>query len=166
MKNILITGASKGIGRAIAEELKKYYNVYATARNQSELESLDVAGYCVCDLKNRVDLQKLVEFIAINDIDILINNAGEYIYSPIEETDFEQIDSMFQTNVYAPIYLISKVTKKMKHKKWGRIVNIGSISGVMGEAFASLYSSSKSALVGLSKALALELAQYSTKKVC
>ena len=72
-------------------------------------------------------------------------------------TDIQRI---YQTNLISPAYLISKAIPSMKSNKWGRIINIGSISGVMGEAYASLYSSSKAGLIGLTKALALELAEY------
>lgn len=156
MHNILITGASKGIGQVIAEELKQFGNVYVTGRNEEALKSFE--NYCVCDLASQTDV--LEEFIAKNNIDILINNAGEYIYGAIDDVTQEQIDHIFKVNVIAPIKLISATTKIMKNNKWGRIVNIGSISGVMGEANASLYSSTKSALIGLTKALALELAEY------
>lgn len=156
MHNILITGASKGIGKVIAEELKQFGNVYVTGRNEEALKSFE--NYCVCDLASQTDV--LEEFVAKNNIDILINNAGEYIYGAIDDVTQEQIDHIFKVNVIAPIKLISATTKIMKNNKWGRIVNIGSISGVMGEANASLYSSTKSALIGLTKALALELAEY------
>ena len=142
MHNILITGASKGIGKVIAEELKQFGNVYVTGRNEEALKSFE--NYCVCDLASQTDV--LEEFIAKNNIDILINNAGEYIYGAIDDVTQEQIDHIFKVNVIAPIKLISATTKIMKNNKWGRIVNIGSISGVMGEANASLYSSTKSAL--------------------
>ena len=71
-----------------------------------------------------------------------------------------QIEHIIKVNFEAPLYLISKAVPYMKTKKWGRIVNIGSISGIMGEANASLYSATKSGLFGATKALALELAEY------
>lgn len=156
--NILITGASKGIGNAIVKELKEIGNVYVTGRNEQALTACNAKGYCVCDLKK--DINKLAEFITENKIDILINNAGEYIYGAIETSSKDEINEIFQTNLLAPVFLISKAVPYMKSNKWGRIINIGSISGVMGEAYASLYSSSKAGLIGLSKALALELAEY------
>ena len=156
MHNILITGASKGIGKVIAEELKQFGNIYVTGRNEESLKSFE--NYCVCDLA--LDIEVLEEFIKKNNIDILINNAGEYVYGAIDEVSVEQIEHIFKVNVLAPIKLISAATKIMKNNQWGRVVNIGSISGVMGEANASLYSSTKSALIGLTKALALELAEY------
>lgn len=163
-KNVLITGASKGIGKEIAKGLSSNYNVFLSSRNEELLkqnsQDIGAKGYCVCNLSDKEDLKKLSEFVEENSIDILINNAGEYIYGGIEEMSYEQISQIFATNLVAPAYLCSIVAQNMKSKKWGRIINIGSISGVMGEAYASLYSGSKSGLTGLSKALAIELAEY------
>ena len=155
--NILVTGASRGIGKAIAENLiKERHKVFVSARNEDLLKHYE--NYCVCDLANEVE--KLGKFLEANNIDILVNNAGEYIYSPIEEIALSQIEHITKVNFEAPLYLISKAVPYMKAKKWGRIVNIGSISGVMGEANASLYSATKSGLFGATKALALELAEF------
>lgn len=156
MTNILVTGATKGIGKAIAEELKSLGTVHATGRDTTVLKEFD--HYCVCDLAN--DIQTLEKYIEANEIDILINNAGEYIYGGIETNTDSQIEHIFATNLIAPAKLTAKAVPNMKAKKWGRIVNIGSISGVMGEAYASLYSSTKSGMIGFTKALALELAEY------
>jgi len=154
--NILVTGATRGIGKAIA--LNTGENIYAVGRNEDLLKCYK--NYLVCDLTNKTDLEKLGEYIKENNIDVLVNNAGEYIYSPIENTEYEKLEHIIKVNLEAPLYLISKAIPYMKSKKWGRIINIGSISGVMGEAGASLYSASKSGLIGGTKALALELAEY------
>lgn len=164
-KNILITGASKGIGKELAKGFADSgYNLFLTARNEISLrevaKDINAKAYFVCDLSDKNDIEKFSEFIEQREIDILINNAGEYVYSEIEKMNYEQIDKMFRTNLLAPSYLCASAVKNMKQKKWGRIINIGSISGVMGEAYASIYSASKSGLVGLSKALALELAEF------
>ena len=156
--NILITGASKGIGKAICDELCKFHKVFAVSRNESLLKVY--SDYLVCDLTNDSDILKLDEYITKNKIDVLINNAGEYIYSQIENVHDEQIEHIMKLNLISPLHLISKVVPYMKSQKFGRIVNIGSISGVMGEANASLYSATKSGLIGATKALALELAEY------
>lgn len=156
--NILVTGASKGIGKAIAEELNSYGNIFVTGRNQQALESLNCKGFCTCDLTTELD--KLIKFINENNIDVLINNAGEYIYGAIDSINFSDMEHIYQTNLIAPSKLISAAVPYMKKNKWGRIINIGSISGVMGEANASLYSASKAGLLGLTKALALELAEF------
>lgn len=162
-KNILITGASKGIGKQIAKGLEGH-NLFLTSRNEDLLKEVskevNAKSYFACDLTRENELKNLAEFIKQNSIDVLVNNAGEYVYGKIEETNYDQISQIFSANLLAPTYLCSVVTTNMKFKRWGRIVNIGSISGVMGEAYASLYSSSKSGLIGLGKALALELAEY------
>lgn len=155
--NILVTGASRGIGKAIAEEMElQGHRVFAVARNEELLKSF--ANYFVCDIAETP--KKLGDYIEANKIDVLINNAGEYIYSPIENVNYSQIEHITKTNLEAPLYLISRAVPFMKSQKWGRIINIGSISGVMGEANASLYSATKSGLFGATKALALELAEY------
>lgn len=156
--NILVTGASKGIGKAIASELQSVGEVFVTGRNENALVECNPKGFCICDLSK--DINNLVEFIEKNNIDVLINNAGEYLYGGLETLMPTDIERIYQTNLIAPAYLISKVIPHMKGQRWGRIINIGSISGVMGEAYASIYSSSKAGLIGLTKALALELAEY------
>lgn len=163
-KNVLVTGSSRGIGMHIAKGLKEAgYNVFLTSRSEEKLKEISqkihADGYFACDLSERSDLDKLAKFMDEKSIDILINNAGEYVYGNIETMDYETISKIYKTNLVAPAYLCSKAVSGMKAKKWGRIINIGSISGVMGEAYASIYSSSKSGLIGLTKALALELAQ-------
>ena len=156
--NILVTGASKGIGNAIAKELQNTGEVFVTGRNEQALTAFNAKGFCVCDLSK--DINNLAKFIEDKNIDVLINNAGEYIYAGLETMNIADIQRLYQTNLIAPAYLISKAIPYMKGQKWGRIINIGSISGVMGEAYASIYSSSKAGLIGLTKALALELAEY------
>ncbi len=152
--NILITGASRGIGKVIAQTLNG--EIFVSARNENLFK--DYKNYFVCDLAS--EYEKLGEYIEQNNIDILINNAGEYIYSPIENINKNDLSHIVKTNLEAPLYLISKAVPYMKQNKWGRIINIGSISGVMGEANASLYSATKAGLIGATKALGLELAEF------
>ena len=156
--NILVTGASKGIGNVIASELQSAGEVFVTGRNEQALAACNAKGFCICDLSK--DINNLANFIEDKNIDVLVNNAGEYIYAGLETMNIADIQRLYQTNLIAPAYLISKAIPNMKRQKWGRIINIGSISGVMGEAYASIYSSSKAGLTGLTKALALELAEY------
>ncbi len=156
--NILVTGATRGIGRAIAEQLKSCGNLYATGRNEELLKTLAPADYIVTDLSK--DITGLKNFIYEKKIDVLINNAGEYVYSQIDNISAEDISRIYKINLGSPTELITAAVPYMKEHKWGRIINIGSISGVMGEANASIYSASKAGLLGLTKALALELAEY------
>lgn len=158
--NILVTGATRGIGRAIAEScLNLGMNVFTAGRNETLLK--DYENFCVCDLATIEGMKILGEYIQKNKIDILVNNAGEYLYTPVlEGFDLNKLEHITRLNLETPLYLISKSVPHMKEQGFGRIVNIGSISGVMGEANASLYSATKSGLIGATKALALELAEY------
>ena len=158
MKNILITGATSGIGKSIAALLSKKNDVFLTGRRE-----LDKVNYYPCDLIDVFEIEtlykKALEYFN-SDIDVLINCAGQYLYKPIEEMSFDEISYLLDVNFKSSYVLSSLVIPGMKKKKWGRIINIGSISGVVGEANASLYSATKSAFSGMTKALALELAQY------
>ena len=158
--NILVTGASKGIGKAIAQELKPLGNIYATGRNEKLLKELEVCEYFVADLAKNEDLLKLGEYVKEKHTDVLINNAGEYFYKKTDEITIDKIEHMINVNLKAPMYLTGCAAAYMKKSGWGRIVNIGSISGVMVEAGACCYSATKSGLIGLSKSVGLELAQY------
>lgn len=158
--NILVTGASRGIGKTIAKSLQNYGNVYVTARNEEQLKEFGNEMYFVCDLSKEEDLLKLGDFIQEKKIDILVNNAGEYTYCGIEDTEISKLNEILSINLKAPIYLMHSAIPHMKKNKFGRIINIGSISGVMGEAYASMYSATKAGLIGLSKATGLELAEF------
>lgn len=154
--NILVTGATRGIGKSICEGLSG--NIFAVGRNEELLSAYN--NYCICDLADFNDLEVLGEYIIKNNIDVLINNAGEYICSGIHNVEYNQIEHIMKVNLEAPLYLISKAVPYMKSNKYGRIINIGSISGVVGEANASLYAATKAGLIGATKSLALELAEY------
>ena len=158
MKNILITGSSSGIGKVAAETLKaEGYKVFQTGR-----KLLDIENYISINLSDPNNVNKLYNYVKENfgDIDILINNAGQYLYSPIEKMDIKETEKIFNINFLSHYYLTSLIVPYMKNNGFGRIINISSISGVVGEANASLYSSTKSAFFGFTKSLALELAQY------
>lgn len=165
-KKVLITGSSKGIGAAIATVLaQNNYDVILLGRNKKTLENLaqkiNAKGYIVVDLLENNSAQKTFSRTKniVKNIDVLINNAGEYLYGKIENTTNSDIEKLLKLNTQIPYELISLFVKDMKTNNFGRIINIGSISGVIGEANASLYSMTKSALIGMTKALALELAQ-------
>ena len=165
-KNILITGASQGIGYSIAKILvEKGHNVFITGRNVERLKkiskSLSIKGFLSIDLSEKNSDTALIKKAQehLGNIDVIINNAGDYVYSQIEKTSNEDIERIIKINLETPFRLIKLVVPEMKKQKWGRVINIGSISGAVGEANASLYSMTKAGLMGLSKALALELAQ-------
>ncbi len=161
--NILVTGSSKGIGLAIAKHFAEDYNVYISGRYKDKLSKLcdenNFAGWVDVDFFKDNAVEELFNKLNV-DIDILINNAGIYFYNPIEKVTDEELIKTIKLNTVVPFELIRKTVPYMKKQNWGRIINIGSISGVMGEAFAGTYSMTKASLIGLTKALALELAQY------
>lgn len=163
--NVLITGASKGIGLVIAKYFaENNFNVFVTARNEKSLKELlsvkNIKGYYACDLTKDCLFLYQEAKKALGNIDILINNAGAYVCAEIEKTTDEDIKNLVRLNLEAPYKLSRLVIPDMKKNNFGRIINIGSISGVVGEAYATLYSMTKSAFTGFSKALALEVAQY------
>ena len=136
MKNILITGATSGIGLKISELLSKDNNVFLTGRRKSDKEN-----YFACDLANLDDIKDLYKKASSyfdNKIDVLVNCAGQYIYNPIEKTVFDEINYLIDLNFKASYILCKLIVPIMKQNKWGRIVNIGSISGMVGEGNASL----------------------------
>ena len=157
MKNVLITGATSGIGLKIAEVLERNNKVFLSGRRK-----LDKKNYFSCDLSDSlscIDLVTKAREYFNSEIDILINCAGQYIYKPIEKMTKEEIDYLLNLNFKSAYILSSLVVDGMKKNNWGRIINIGSISGMVGEANATLYSATKAALGGLTKGLALEAAQ-------
>lgn len=158
MKKVLITGASSGIGKEIARVLSNNYDLFLSGRRK-----LDLKNYYSCDLTNVNNIQELIKNVKQyfnSNVDILINCAGDYIYKPIEQMTVSQIDYLINLNFKSSYILSSLVIPDMKKNKWGRIVNIGSISGCVGEGNATLYSATKGALSSLTKALALEVASY------
>ena len=157
MKNILITGASSGIGLEIAKVLEKNNKIFLSGRRKS-----DNKNYFALDLADDNSALKLIEKAReyfSSEIDILINCAGQYIYKPIEKMTLDEINYLINLNFKSAYILSSLVIESMKKNNWGRIINIGSISAMVGEANATLYSATKAALSGLTMALALEAAQ-------
>ncbi len=157
MKNILITGASSGIGKEIANVLSNDNDLFLTGRRKT-----DKVNYFQCDFKDIFELEKLYKSAKKyfnSEIDVLINCAGQYIYKPIEKMTFDEVTYLTDLNFKAAYILSGLVISGMKKNNWGRIINIGSISAMVGEANATLYSATKAALSGLTRALALEVAQ-------
>lgn len=166
-KTALITGSSNGIGAAIAQTLAEAgYQVFLTGRNlerlQAQATKIKALGYLAGDLLDDGFVEELIKHANENlgKVDVLVNNAGAYHWAAIEDTDPQKTTELLKLNLGVPIKLCSLLVSAMKRNGWGRIINIGSISGVVGEPNAALYAASKAGLIGLTKSLALELAEY------
>ena len=147
MINVLITGSSSGIGLETAKVLTENgCRVFRTGRRRLEDEHyLSVELSCFEHAK--ILYEKVIE--EFGNIDVLINNAGEYYYSPIERVQTYDIERVMLLNLSIPYYLASLCVSQMKEKKFGRIINISSISASVGEANASLYAATKAGLYGM-----------------
>ncbi|WP_426482530.1 SDR family NAD(P)-dependent oxidoreductase [Chryseobacterium sp. R2ACT005] len=167
-KTVLITGASKGFGKAWAEAfLAKGYNVAATARNVETLNDLkEKYGDSVLPLT--LDVDKREESLAVaqkvqqhfGSIDILINNAGYALTGAIEETNEQEARAQFETNFFGTLWLTQAVLPIMRDQKSGHIIQVSSILGLATLPTMGLYNASKFALEGLSETLATEVKEF------
>lgn len=154
MKKALITGGATGIGKATALLLQKNgYEVYITYN--STLPDYEV-NKIKCDLKNLDEIQKV--FDEVGDIDLLVNNAGVSLIKMINDVtpdDYEEVTAVNERAVY---FASKHAALSMIKKHSGAIVNISSIWGQCGASCETLYSMTKAGVIGLTKALAQELA--------
>jgi len=175
-KIAVITGAGKGIGKATAELfLKEGAKVVLTSRNKSDLEQIiadneskkDSITIIAGDISKEETIQKVIDktISKLGRIDILVNNAGFGIFDDMVDSKTEDFDTVFNTNVRA-LYLITKgFLPHMIKEHSGTIINIASVAGKQGFATGTIYCASKHAVMGLSRALMLEVRQYNIR-VC
>ena len=161
-KVVLITGASSGIGKATANYLaSKNLIVYGTTRNIKGVqnEQFNLVEMDVChdhSVKNQIKNILSKE----GKIDVLINNAGLGIAGPLEETPIEEVERIFQTNVYGVLRVCQQVLPHMRKQKAGLIINITSLAGMMGLPYRGIYCASKYAIEGLTESLSTEVKQF------
>lgn len=168
-KIVLVTGASRGIGRNIAYNLAlDGYKVIANYNNsekeakdlQEELKNKNIKiDIFKADVSKKQEVENLVNFVIekYNKIDVLINNAGiaeEKLFTDITEEDF---DKMMKVNLYSVFYTTQEVVKNMLKVHNGIIINISSIYGLTGGSCEVHYSMAKAGIDGMTKALAKEL---------
>ena len=167
----LVTGGTQGIGKSIAQRFQKAgAEVLATGTKASEVEALNIQNaklgvgnihYIQLDLFDDNSIEKfLVEMKAYSRIDICVNNAGVNRIAEFTETADEDFVWINQINFQGPYKILKAVAPKMVNNQYGRIVNVASIWSVVTRKGRSLYTSSKHALVGLTKTLAVELAEH------
>jgi 3-oxoacyl-[acyl-carrier protein] reductase len=165
-QKILVTGATRGIGRAIAARLlQDGYAVYGTGtRNSAErcadLSDLSGVTWFDVDFSDRDSVRQFVTILAdAGPFNGLVNNAGVNRIKPLDEVDEIDYDFVHDTNLRSPYMICQEVIKGMATQGCGRIVNIASIWSVVTKAQRSLYSSAKTGLVGLTRALAAEVGE-------
>ena len=159
MKKAVVTGGVRGIGKAVSLALqKKGYCVYAFyEKNENAADEMEKYGVKTMrvDVSNEEQVQNA--FKQIGDVDVLINNAGIALIKQIQDVTLSEWEKVFSVNVTGAFLCTRSVVDGMIAKKSGLIVNISSVWGEVGASCESVYSASKSALIGFTKALAKEL---------
>jgi len=165
-KIALVTGATRGIGRAVAEELvSKGAFVIGTATSEKGAESISAylggkGKGLVLNVADQASIDAVLEQIKqeFGDIDILVNNAGITRDNLLMRMKDEEWFDILQTNLSSVYHLSKAMLRTMMKKRFGRIINIGSVVGSMGNAGQTNYCAAKAGLIGFSKALAKEVA--------
>jgi NAD(P)-dependent dehydrogenase (short-subunit alcohol dehydrogenase family) len=162
-KNIVIvTGASSGIGRTIADKLRKEgHCVYGTSRSPTNENNKANRLYelNVCSPESVTNLVAAV-LKKEGRIDVLVNNAGFASIGPAEETTLEQAKQQFETNFFGVVSMINAVLPTMRAQRSGQVINISSLGGLTGIPFQALYSASKHAVEGYVESLSWELKTF------
>ena len=168
VKAILVTGASTGIGRNIAETLAANgYFVYAGARKEKDLAALDAIENIQSvrlDVTVQDEIDAAVETVRIGGRGLygLVNNAGVAILAPLIEVEEDELDFQFDVNIYGP-YRITKAFAPLIIESKGRITTIGSIAGILSSPSAGPYSMSKHAIEAFTDSLAKEMQSFDVK---
>lgn len=164
-RTALVTGGGRGIGEAIARALADAgASVVITGRSEDAIGAVaaEIGGRALrADLADRHSTDELIELIGktpeIAEIDILVNNAGIALSSPLAEVTDADWDRTLEVNATAPFRLARALVPPMISRGWGRLINIASNAGISGYAYTAAYCASKHAMVGMTRALAVDL---------
>ena len=162
-KKIIITGATDGLGKAIAKELKDQ-ELILIGRNENKLKEVSAelnCKYYVCDLRDYKQIETVIS--NIDKVDVLINNAGVWLAGDIEENTFEQISECIDVNTKAPIYMTKAVLPIMRKNKQGLIINVCSQSSFDNDDFSTVYNASKWAMRGFNRSIQKVLSKENIK---
>ena len=162
---VLVTGCSTGIGRALARELHaRGHLVFASARKLDALADLAAHGIATLrlDVNDPASIESAVGRLlaAAGRIDVLINNAGVNVFGPLLELPIERLRGVMETNVLGLVAVTQAVFPHMADRRSGRIVNVGSVVGLLPTPFAAGYCASKSAVHMLSEVMRMEVAPF------
>ncbi len=163
----LVTGTSTGIGRAIAELLaQRGFRVFGTVRRLDAVGPPGVERVAM-DVRDDASVQSAISSVltAASRIDVLVNNAGIGISGAVEETTVAEAQTLFDTNFFGALRVISAVLPHMRTQGGGRIVNVGSVASFSPMPFEAMYAATKHALAGLSESLDHEVRPFGVRSV-
>ncbi len=162
-KTALVTGASSGIGKAAAQALRRAgYRVIGTSRKATPGDLLDGVRMIVCDVTSDASVTAAVAEAQaeLGRIDLLINNAGYAVSGAAEESSVEQVRALFDTNYLGVVRVTNEVLPVMRRQGSGRILNIGSVVGLIPGPFGAHYAATKHAIEGYSESLDHEVRSF------
>ncbi len=158
-KSILITGGTRGIGKAISLLfLQNGYRVYATYKSdEAAAQAMQALGIQTfkTDVSNEQEVLKL--FQQIGGVDVLVNNAGISLIKQIQDVSYAEFQQVISTNLGGAFLCSREAAKSMISSRYGVIINVSSVWGEVGASCESVYAASKAGLIGLTKSLAKEL---------
>ena len=161
-KLALVTGGGRGIGAACARSLAAAgAKVIVTGRTQADLDAVakEIGGIAIaCDVADRGSTDRMLKELP-GRVDVLVNNAGIAESAPLDRTSDELWDRILEIDATAPFRLVRALVPAMVKAGWGRVVNIASNAGVSGYGYSAAYCAAKHAMVGFTRALAIDLAR-------
>ncbi|WP_420456111.1 SDR family NAD(P)-dependent oxidoreductase [Rubrivirga sp.] len=156
-KVAVVTGASSGFGQLTAERLSdRGWRVFGTSRQQRDATRIEMR---VLDVRSGESVGRFVDDVlrAAGRVDLLVNNAGATHVSLAEETALGEAEALFQTNFFGAVRMTNAVLPSMRDQRRGRIINVGSLAGLVGVPGQAFYAASKHALEGYAESLRYEL---------